>query len=975
MPQSGPDLPVEDYEMGPTENGPFQIPIYAIIVLILGATGVFYFDNPLTSFRPTESIEKPKLMSASVEARLWQDPISAVRRHRREYKEKDPRANSALFGDEPRTFCKEIQKLLLDEGKKILILPVMVPSGSSVEDYETRLRSRYAVLAALDSAGYNPSQSDRIRWVRIEPWPWKSEEETHKPLIVPYEWCEQSLLHPGAPIVVQGKEGYDKILVLWLEDRGFSDKPLDRLDNLIQTLAWSSGDGIKGDVRVLGPATSDGLKEMLQNLGPRNVEWVSQRYIEVYSPWATADPILLESKGNNSGLIFRTIANDRSLVSKLVKEVEDRYVEFCNEDRVAIISEWDTFYGRALPLTFAACVKARCKKDISYEKALRSLRDNPEEWPQNIRRVIYLRGLDGKRSEVRPAVSTESKNKKNNRDERERPEGRSQLDYVRRLADTLHREEGRKLKAIGILGSDVYDKLLLLQALRDRFPHAIFFTTDLDARLLHPSQSEWARNLIIASSFDLTPPETTWMRDRGPAPFRAAYQTSLYIATLEALGHICHDQREHFSEAKLYEVARTGAKKLKDKRGSDLLDIFRKWWLSVSLALFLFLSFMHLKLGLDGWRLKQRRASLFLYGGFFAVILVGAALVRSEKGPPEPFALLEGISVWPSEIIRLLAAFLSFHFLIRIHKRLFTSNKQISKDFGLGPKDPDTVSYSNDLWRNKWRILSNVWPGQTGDVDVDHIWQQYLRRGEPLYRWIRVALLSALYAVFAFSLFHMLGFPVVPCRGDASLLADRLVLGLSVGLLILLIFFVVDATMLCERFIKKLGQGPTTRWPRESLDIWSSSIPGMRKIPEECLNIQLMAKRTEVVGSFVLYPFIVIFLMILSRINLFDKWDWPVSLVLVLSINSICALSCAFILRRSAKEAKDTTMEYLKRKKLQAEGDDTRVQQLSLIIQEIESLKRGAFAPLSQQPALRAILMPFGGLGTAWLLEYFTKSI
>ena len=974
MPQSGPDLPVEDYAMKPTENGPFQIPVYAIIVLILGATGIFYFDNPLTSFRPTESIEKPKLMSAAVEARLWQDPISAVRRHRRESKEKDPSANSALFGDEPRILCRKIQKLLLDEGKKILILPVMVPGGSSVENYETRLRSRYAVLAALDSAGYSPSQSDRIRWVRIEQWSWKSEEETHKPLIVPYEWCEQSLLHPGAPIIVQDRVKYDKILVLWLEDWGFSDKPLDKLDNLIQTLAWNPGDGIKGDVRVLGPATSDGLKEMIQNLGPRNVEWVSQRYIEIYSPWATADPILLKSTGNGSGLIFRTIANDRSLVSKLVKEVEDRKVNLCTKDRVAIISEWDTFYGRALPLTFAACVKARCKKDISYEKALRSLRDNPEEWPQNIRRVIYLRGLDGKRSEVRPAVSTESKNKKNNRDERERPEGRSQLDYVRRLADTLHREEGRKLKAIGILGSDVYDKLLLLQALRDRFPHAIFFTTDLDARLLHPSQSEWARNLIIASSFDLTPEEMTWMRDRGPAPFRNAYQTSLYIATLEALGHICHDQRKLFSEAKLYEVGRTGAKKLKDKRGRDLLDIFKKWWLTVTLALLLFLSFIHLKLGLDGWRLGQRRASLFLYGGFFMVILVGAAFVSFKKGPPEPFALLEGISIWPSEIIRLLAAFLSFHFLVRIHKRLFTSNKQISKNFGLASKDPDTVSYSNDLWHNKWRILSNVWPGQTGDVDVNHLWQQYLRRGEPLYRWIRVALLSVLYVVFAISLFHMLDSPVVPCRGDASLWADRLVLRLSVFLLIFLIFFVVDATMLCERFIKKLGQG-LPRWPPESLDIWSSSIPGVRKIPEECLNIQLIAKRTEVVGSFVLYPFIVIFLMILSRINLFDKWDWPVSLVLVLSINSICAISCAFILRRSAKEAKDTTVENLKRKRLQAEGNDTRVQQLSLIIQEIENLKRGAFARLSQQPALRAILMPFGGLGTAWLLEYFTKSI
>ena len=48
-------------------------------------------------------------------------------------------------------------------------------------------------------------------------------------------------------------------------------------------------------------------------------------------------------------------------------------------------------------------------------------------------------------------------------------------------------------KAIGVLGSDVYDKLLILQALKQNFPHAIFFTTDLDARLFPPREIQWTR--------------------------------------------------------------------------------------------------------------------------------------------------------------------------------------------------------------------------------------------------------------------------------------------------------------------------------------------------------------------------------------------------------------------------------------------------------------------------------------------------
>ena len=54
----------------------------------------------------------------------------------------------------------------------------------------------------------------------------------------------------------------------------------------------------------------------------------------------------------------------------------------------------------------------------------------------------------------------------------ERASGRSQLDYVRRLSEQLRETkrrlaaQGKELFAIGVVGSDVYDKLMILQALR-----------------------------------------------------------------------------------------------------------------------------------------------------------------------------------------------------------------------------------------------------------------------------------------------------------------------------------------------------------------------------------------------------------------------------------------------------------------------------------------------------------------------------
>ena len=94
---------------------------------------------------------------------------------------------------------------------------------------------------------------------------------------------------------------------------------------------------------------------------------------------------------------------------------------------------------------------------------------------------------------------------------------------------------GKELKAIGVLGSDVYDKLLILQAVRKRFPNAIFFTTDLDARLLHTSQYEWTRNLVIASHFGLQLHPT--LQNDIPS-FRDSYQTSAFFSVLHSLGHV-----------------------------------------------------------------------------------------------------------------------------------------------------------------------------------------------------------------------------------------------------------------------------------------------------------------------------------------------------------------------------------------------------------------------------------------------------
>jgi hypothetical protein len=227
--------------------------------------------------------------------------------------------------------------------------------------------------------------------------------------------------------------------------------------------------------------------------------------------------------------------------------------------------------------------------------------------------------------------------------------------------------------------------------------------------------------------------------------------------------------------------------------------------------------------------------------------------------------------------------------------------------------------------------------------------------------------------IFAYMLFELLGYPTVPGRGGLAFVADLTAVIVSVILLILLIFFVVDATLLCEGFVKKVT-AHYTEWPESS---WPASPKGAStaRFPAAWWAAQLIARRTEAVTALIWYPFLILPVMVLARVSLFDRWDWPPSLIAVFGINSIFAIGCALLLRRAAEESRQTFVRGLRRKQIGVEGaqGEQRRKVIEDSIADIEGEQRGAFAPLAQQPVLRALLFPFGGVGAAVFLDSFTS--
>ena len=505
-------------------------------------------------------------------------------------------------------------KLGTEKNKEQLqVLAVMVPNGPYAEDKEWRLRTRYAVVAALTELGYTPEDPEHIDYVdfdricktalqelRGKPDDQELKRKTHfchMGSVMPYEWFSS-------------KDEKEKVLLLWLDNGGFVNTdnrtPLKML-GFLKSEILQENNSLASNFNIIGPFGSGALDVMYRevslqylknevsdyfpNSKPEESEVkfyneLQDSFFYVGAATVNFDHIYkwINNKNWLERIITRTISTQDTLVDLLLCELalrgitpyrvggggtlsqncskeldkdEFRYKKDDSHHHIVLIGERDTYYSRQLTETFLNAIR---KFDV--------VEDNDKT--SRVHTYSYLRGLDGITSEHAPSGHKEAKNKNNEqqanqtnspetREQMERPVGQSQLDYLLNLAGQIKRldrqyaHEGG-IKAIGITGHDAYDKLLILQALRLQFPGVLFFTTDLDARFFHPSEIKWTRNLLVASPFGLQLNEDF---QKKTSPFRENYQTSLFLAAQLALCKNKENQENSECNSDILKVGRT----------------------------------------------------------------------------------------------------------------------------------------------------------------------------------------------------------------------------------------------------------------------------------------------------------------------------------------------------------------------------------------------------------------------------------
>ena len=1065
-----------------------KLAVAGALTLAIAIAGVLLVKEPLRSSRPVGSGLEMKQLTGEqlVHARLWEDPVAAVERAIRE--NGSPKTASAEAPALSQRL-KILRHAILERvktGQHLTVLLVTTSGGPYVESTESRLRDRYAVGTALGAACYVPEDESHLSFVE-----WEAQSHVQG---LPYEWYRLRKTRVcGAP-----ESRADSVLVVWLPDEALNRGFFATLTSFAQGLVCQEtrkGDCLLTDgtptlvrlnpssqkavtFKIVGPRSSSAYRTLLDEAGRLYGEphqgvgvWPNaDGTIELYSPWASAMKGLLayglkaeSGKGAacvtyedcerefyrrladaNVRLVY-DIGSDNQRFEALIAELERRQVRL-GWDAVILIGEWDSFYGRALPIEFRA---AACAKVATFTEAdLKTIQvpADIKQWCQtvsqaidlqiqrpadyesltlNVFRYSYLGGLDGEipgDDAARAARATKATAGDSKDPTRDRPEGTSQVDYVRALVARIH-DEGEGARAIGILGTDPYDALLIIKALRPSFPHAIFFTIDLDARHLHASEYKSTRNMVIASPFGL---QLEGGLQRDVPPFRSSYQTSAYFAVLQAVEHVLCQPHGHQSQVgpcmteyhvsltpedrlydagahpRLFEVGRDGAVDLSvvDKEGvrtihplrADLAHTDEQGQLKLGvgfdnsavavtllLALLVGTIIAWSNQGLWLWVSQNTRllgviGLLLLVSFSVFVALGGAPALLSGHDEGEPFSWTAGVSVWPSELIRLFVVVLCLVFLAKGARDLAKNGDLITDDFLFQDESGFQRFSPGSFWTNLKRVFH---PAATMTATtVDQAWSWYREASKPAQWLMRSVLLFILYIGMMWALgYYVLDEEYIhPCRGRLSCTVDWIMTLSSTVLVVFLNLAVFDAVMLCRRWIG---------WVTASTGGWSQQVQEQYLVDYGLSETQtaefeklkylavvdLIGQRTEVVNRLIRYPFIALLILIAGRNDYFDIWNYPVLLLLSWALNVLLALLAAYLLYQAASKAKAAMLAGLSRQMVQALGTgqdrDVRMKQIQFIIDEVEANEQGAFVPLYQQPVIESSLY-----GLVALLQY-----
>ncbi len=390
------------------------------------------------------------------------------------------------------------------------------------------------------------------------------------------------------------------------------------------------------------------------------------------------------------------------------------------------------------------------------------------------------------------------------------------------------------------------------------------------------------------------------------------------------------------------------------------------------------------------WRLfSTRRIRLRTLQILFITAIISlaiAAIYFTRMIVRENGGFLSGTSIFPTLLGLGVTIFCSLVFLVESYLQLSEVALTASRTYRLPldvmeePENPEWKFWPRlRLCFKRWSLPAV--PEHQSPVDASALWRLYQRKagmGPRLFRIVRFILLYFL-ATMAYMFFAGHGVNSLPPLRANEGRAVHFFMSYGTFLVFLtLAFWTVDSAMLCGWFIKCLTQGPTT-YP-------SSTIKMLRdrhglideRLIADYVDVKLIDQITRGIGTMLYFPATSFLFLMLSYNTITYMWPWPLSWFIVSVAHFLLAVYSILVLQRAAKSSRDKSVAALDNLLYHARINRTRsaqdlehavYQEAEDMVNEVRSLKGGAFVGLAGNPVIGASLLPIAGAILVALLQ------
>lgn len=568
----------------------------ALILAMLG--GIVALAPPVTpgsrSLEHLAPVIQGPVPSSSVQARVWEDPLIALRNLQPQPVGAAPEDPGRLsdnwlvpsheIGLDVTAWAEAAN--LKDVTIPIRVLLVEVVDGAGAEDEELRRGERIAIGRGMAMSGYGrpfgnklypafvgsrrelTGMSDRLAceiFSRTRPGstsgggPEQGGTGDSQVLLV-VGFVPQALLeHRALALCTQ----FSRDLVAGLNQTigtdvgvALEDVTIFRRDSralLADVGEASSATSPPGcDVRVINTGSTIDLGDASSGIGKR--DQVQAEFDEHAAP----DPSVFYSAVGDYRMA-RMLGSDTRLSDALVRELQLRRRAMSERHSIALIVDGENPYGQKFTEMLGKQDTEIDVKTMKFEPTI----DLP---PRSEPGRELFRQLDESGREALSATS---------------PLGMQSTDYIFRQLreyESALESQDRRLSAVMILAYDQHDKRPIIQLVRQEFPRTLVLVLDMHALMTDPSDVNVMRNTIVASHLSL---EAGSALQGDYAPFRSCYQTSTFLACQVAFWESHMERHEAERAAALarvmhgpplgrtYEIGKRGAIMLGTKSAGD----------------------------------------------------------------------------------------------------------------------------------------------------------------------------------------------------------------------------------------------------------------------------------------------------------------------------------------------------------------------------------------------------------------------